>query len=429
MKFVAIWQRVVRLDLVLNFLPLDWLVMILFTFFVVIVVQTKNIGLRNIEVADTKISAIDGINGKLIYRGYDILDLVKKSTFEETSCLLLNDDLPTNEVLSTFSKRLVAAREIPEGLEKNLENLPKTANPMDVLQSAVPIMALYDKEKGDSKEANYNRAINLISKIPIIVACWDRIRNGKEIIQPSKTLNHAGNFLYMLTGNEPETEIARIFDICLILHAEHSFNASTFAAREVVSTRAHMYAAVSAAVGALSGELHGGANYQVMKMLLEIGTEDKVEAWVKDKLSKGQKIMGMGHAVYKTFDPRAEVLRELSRRLSEKTGQRWYNITKKIEDITEEEMKKVKGSDIFPNVDLYSASTYYMLGIPMDLNTPIFAISRVSGWAAHIIEEKFAEAAPNPMLYRPKAVYVGKYCGPSGCEYLPLEKRHPQFNV
>jgi len=392
-------------------------------------VQTKNIGLRNIEVADTKISAVDGINGKLIYRGYDILDLVKKSTFEETACLLLNDDLPTKNVLSDFSTRLVEAREIPKRLEENMENLPKTASHMDVLQSRVAELGMYDKEKGDDKNANYNRAISLISKIPIIVACWDRIRNGKEVIKPLEKLNHAGNFLYMLTGLEPDTEIARIFDICLILHAEHSFNASTFAAREVVSTRAHMYAAVSAAVGALSGELHGGANYQVMKMLLDIGTEDKVEQYIKEKMSKADKIMGMGHAVYKTFDPRAEVLRELSRRLSEKTGQPWYKITKKVEDITAEEMKKVKGSDIFPNVDLYSASAYYMLGIPMDLNTPIFAISRVSGWTAHIIEEKFAEAAPKPMLYRPKAVYVGKYCGPSGCEYLPIDKRDQQIHA
>ncbi len=385
--------------------------------------QTKNIGLRNIEVADTKISAIDGINGKLIYRGYDILDLVKKSTFEETSCLLLNEDLPSKKTLDEFSKRLVSARQVPEGLEKDLKNLPETANPMDILQAMIAMMAVYDKEKGTDRDSNYSRAINLISMTPIIVAAWDRIRNGKEIIQPSKKLNHAGNFLYMLTGKEPDTEITRIFDICLILHAEHSFNASTFAAREVASTRAHMFAAVSAAVGALSGELHGGANFQVMKMLLEIGSEDKVEQWIKDKLAKGNKIMGMGHAVYKTFDPRAEVLRELSKRLSEKTGQPWYHITQKVEDVTEEEMKKVKGSDIFPNVDLYSASAYYMLGIPMDLNTPIFAVSRVAGWTAHIIEEKFAEAAPKPMLYRPKAVYVGKYCGPSGCEYVPIEKR------
>ena len=385
--------------------------------------ETKNIGLRNIEVADTKISAIDGINGKLIYRGYDILDLVKKSTFEETACMLLNDDLPTQDMLNDFFNNLVASRDIPEGIETNLRNLPKNSNPMDVLQSTVSALASYDTKKTDDRDTNYNRAIQLIAKIPTIVAYWDRIRSRKELVRPSKKLNHAGNFLYMLTGNEPDNELARIFDICLILHAEHSFNASTFAAREVVSTRAHMYAAVSAAIGALSGELHGGANYQVMQMLLDIKTEDRVESWIKEKLAKGKKIMGMGHAVYKTFDPRAEVLRELSRRLSEKTGESWFKITKKIEDITTEEMKKVKGSDIFPNVDLYSASTYYMLKIPPDLNTPIFAISRVAGWTSHIIEEKFAEAAPKPMLYRPKAVYVGKYCGPSGCEYIPLEKR------
>ena len=385
--------------------------------------QTKNIGLRNIEVADTKISAIDGVNGKLIYRGYDVLDLVKKSTYEETACMLLNDDLPSKTVLSEFNDKIIASRTIPEGLEKILEDMPKTANPIDVLQSSVAALAAYDDEKLDDRHTNYNRAINLISKLPIIVACWDRIRNGKKTIQPSKDLGHAANFLYILTGDIPDAEFARIFDICLILHAEHSFNASTFAAREVSSTRAHMYAAVSAAIGALSGELHGGANFQVMKMLLDIKTEDKVDPWIKERLAKNKKIMGMGHAVYKTFDPRAEVLRELSKRLAEKTGEPWYKITKKVEDVTAEEMKKIKGSDIFPNVDLYSASTYYMLKIPTDLNTPIFAISRVAGWTAHIIEEKFAEAAPKPMLYRPKAVYVGKYCGPSGCEYIPLEKR------
>lgn len=385
--------------------------------------ETKNIGLRNIEVADTKISAIDGINGKLIYRGYDILDLVKKSTFEETACMLLNDDLPTQNMLTDFFKALVSEREIPEGIEKNLKNLPKTSTPMDVLQSSVSSLATYETEKSEDRQTNYRKAIRLIAKVPTIVAYWDRIRNGKEPVRPSKKLNHAGNFLYMLTGKELDQEFARIFDICLILHAEHSFNASTFAAREVSSTRAHMYAAVSAAIGALGGELHGGANFQVMQMLLDIKSEDKAESWVKEKLGQGKKIMGMGHAVYKTFDPRAEVLRELSKRLSEKTGEPWFKITKKIEDVTAEEMKKIKGSDIFPNVDLYSASTYYMLKIPPDLNTPIFAISRVAGWTAHIIEERFAEAAPKPMLYRPKAVYVGKYCGPSGCEYIPLEKR------
>ena len=184
-----------------------------------------------------------------------------------------------------------------------------------------------------------------------------------------------------------------------------------------------MFSAASAAIGALSGELHGGANYEVMKMLLDIQTIENVESWINKQMGEGGRIMGMGHAVYKTYDPRAQILKELSKKLAEKTGESWFNITEKIEHVTIEEMKKRKGIDIYPNVDLYSASVYYMLKIPMDLNTPIFAISRVVGWAAHIIEEKFAEAAPKPALYRPKAVYVGKYCGPEGCEYKPLELR------
>ena len=209
----------------------------------------------------------------------------------------------------------------------------------------------------------------------------------------------------------------------MILHADHTFNASTFTARQVASTRAHMYSASSAAIGALSGELHGGANTEVMKMLLEISDVDKVESWIKEKLTQGEKIMGMGHAVYKTYDPRAQVLKELSRKLADKSKEKWFEMTEKIETSTIAEMKLQKGKDIYPNVDLYSASIYYMLKIPVDLNTPIFAISRVAGWAAHIIEEKFAEAAPKTALYRPKAVYVGKYCGPQGCEYKTLDLR------
>jgi len=259
--------------------------------------------------------------------------------------------------------------------------------------------------------------------VPTIVASWQRVRDGLDIVDPDPNLDHAANFLYMMSGVKPDDEIEKIFDTCLILHAEHTFNASTFVARQVASTRAHMYSATSAAIGALSGELHGGANTEVMKMLLEIGTIDNVVPWIKEKMSKGERIMGMGHAVYKTYDPRAQVLKELSRKLAAKTGDPWYAITEKVEITTIEEMKKQKGKAIYPNVDLYSASLYYMLKIPMDLNTPIFAISRVVGWTAHIIEEKFAEAAPKPALYRPKAVYVGKYCGPEGCEYKSLDLR------
>lgn len=385
--------------------------------------ETKNIGLRGIEVADTKISNINGEKGKLIYRGYDILDLTKNSTFEETAYLLLYDKLPTKPQLEEFNSKLVEARFIPKQMQKNMGNWRKDADPMDMLQAFVSALAGYYDEEFSSKEASYDKAINLIAKVPTIVASWQRIRNGLDIIDPDASLSHAANFLYMMSGEKPDHEVEKVFDICLILHADHTFNASTFTARQVASTRAHMYSATSAAIGALSGELHGGANTEVMKMLLEIKNIEKVHAWIKEKMSKGERIMGMGHAVYRTYDPRAQVLKRLSKTLAEKTKEPWFDITEKVETSTISEMKLQKDKDIYPNVDLYSASLYYMLKIPVDLNTPIFAISRVAGWAAHIIEEKFAEAAPKPALYRPKATYVGKYCGPDGCEYQTLDLR------
>ena len=385
--------------------------------------ETKNIGLRGIEVADTKISNIDGGKGKLIYRGFDILDLTKNSTFEETAYLLIYDSLPTKNELNEFNTKLIEAREIPKQMQKNMENWRKDADPMDMLQAFVSALAGYYDEEFANKDASYEKAINLIAKVPTIIASWQRIRNGLDIVDPDASLSHAANFLYMMSGEKPDSEVERIFDVCLILHADHTFNASTFTARQVASTRAHMYSASSAAIGALSGELHGGANTEVMKMLLEISDIDKVEPWIKEKLSQGEKVMGMGHAVYKTYDPRAQVLKELSRKLAAKSKDKWFDMTEKIETATISEMKSQKGKDIYPNVDLYSASIYYMLKIPVDLNTPIFAISRVAGWAAHIIEEKFAEAAPKTALYRPKAVYVGKYCGPQGCEYKTLDLR------
>jgi citrate synthase len=385
--------------------------------------DTKNIGLRGIEVADTRISDIDGERGKLIYRGYDILELTKQSNFEETAYLLLHDDLPTKEQLDDFKRKLVEARLIAKQMQINMGNWRKDADPMDMLQAFVAALAGYYDEEFSNKESSYDVATNLIAKVPTIIASWQRVRNGLPIIDPDPELNHAANFLYMLTGEKPDEEVAKIFDTCLILHADHTFNASTFTARQVASTRAHMYSAVSAAIGALSGELHGGANYEVMRMLLDIGSIDKVESWIKERMDANERVMGMGHAVYRTYDPRAVVLKELSRQLAKKTGLPWFDITEKVEKVTIEEMKKRKGVDIYPNVDLYSASVYYMLKIPMDLNTPIFAISRCVGWAAHIIEEKFAEAAPKPALYRPKATYVGKYCGPQGCEYKPIDLR------
>ena len=385
--------------------------------------ETKNVGLRDIPVADTKISFIDGEKGKLIYRGYDILDLTRNSNFEETCYLLLHDHMPNRKELNDFSTLLKEARMIVPQMQKNMANWRKDAHPMDVLQAFVAALAGYYHESGNQREISIQRATNLIAKVPTIIANWDRIRNGKEIIQPDNKLTHAGNFLSMLNGEKPQNDLEKIFDICLILHADHTFNASTFAAREVASTRAHMYSAVSAAVGALSGELHGGANQEVMKMLLEIKSEENVTNWLEKRIGNGNRIMGMGHAVYRTVDPRSLVLKELSKKLSDITKQPWFDITNKIENETIRIMKEDKSTDIFPNVDLYSASVYYMLNIPLDLNTPIFAISRVSGWCAHVIEEKFAEAAPKPMLYRPKANYVGKYDGPQGSKYIPIEER------
>ena len=389
--------------------------------------DTRNIGLRNIEVADTKICSIDGENGKLIYRGYDILDLANHSTYEETAFLLLFGDLPIKEDLDEFNSKLNESRRIPDSVTKNMKNKPVSAHPMDVLQSSILDLADYDRNNLDEgKNANIERAISLIAKIPTIVAAWHRIRNKQDVVKPLDDKSHAHNFLYMLRGEHPKHEISKIFDISLILHAEHSFNASTFAAREIASTRASIYASIGGAVGALSGELHGGANIQVMRMLLEIDDLNNVEKWVKERLAKGARVMGMGHAVYRTTDPRSEVLATLSRSISKEKDTKWFDITEKIEQVTKRVMYQTKKMLIYPNVDLYSASLYYSLGIPIDLNTPIFAISRISGWNAHIIEEKFAEAAPKPALYRPKAVYVGRYCGPMGCEYVSIINRKTQ---
>jgi len=389
--------------------------------------DARNIGLRNIEVADTRICSIDGENGKLIYRGYDILDLVNHSTYEECTYLLLFGELPTADQLKDFNRRLIEARGIPDPLIKNLRNRPRRSQPMDILQSCVSELADYDLNIEDtSKEAHIRRAATLIAKIPSIVCAWNRIRGGQHVVDPLEKGSHAANFLYMLRGVEPSTEEAKVMDICLILHAEHSFNASTFAAREIASTRAHLYACISGAVGALSGELHGGANVQVMKMLLEIGDPANVDKWVANRLHSGGRIMGMGHAVYRTTDPRADILARLSARICREKNNKLYDITRRVEEATKKWMLEYKHQAIYPNVDLYSASVYYSIGIPIDLNTPIFAISRIAGWSAHVIEEKFAEAAPKPALYRPKAVYVGKYCGPMGCEYTPISSRSKQ---
>jgi citrate synthase len=387
--------------------------------------ETKDIGLRGVPVADTKISAVDGEKGRLIYRGYEIETLAENSTYEETVYLMLYETLPTRKELEIFKETLASERHLPVGIIRHLKKRKKTAHPMDVLQSVIPMLADFDDTLSVStKGAQIKTSIKLIAKMPTIVAYWDRIRKNLEINKPDETLGAAANFLYMLNGELPDGETAKDFDTCLILHAEHSFNASTFAARVVASTRAHMYACTGAALAALSGELHGGANTAVMKMLFDIDKPERVGRWINSKLDAKEKIMGMGHAVYKTWDPRAKILSGISEKLAERTGNtKWFELSRRIESAMRAEFKKRKGKEIYPNVDFYSPSIYCVMGIDPDLFTPVFAVSRIGGWCAHIIEEKFAEAQPKAVIYRPDAEYIGRYCGLEGCRYMPLEKR------
>lgn len=384
-----------------------------------------NTGLRGFKVATTRISDVDGAVGRLIYRGYLVQDLAGKVSFEEVAYLLLYEKLPQKEELENFKQQLAGERGIPPEMIAALETRPKDALPMDILQAAVGMLAHHDPDtKEHSREAAVRMAIKLIAKFPTIVAAWDRIRNNKKPVEPDLNLNHAANFLYMLNGTIPDDELAGFFDTCLVLHAEHSFNASTFSARQVASTRAHMYSAVAAGVGSLSGELHGGANTRVMEMLIDIVTADRVEAYVNNLLDSGGKIMGMGHAVYKTDDPRAHILAPMSKKMGERTGEpKWYEMSKVLEKKGKEAFKQRKGRDIFVNVDFYSASLYYYMGIPVDLFTPLFAIARISGWAAHVVEEQFGGAGSKPVLYRPDSQYIGDYCGPDQCTFVPMKDR------
>lgn len=385
----------------------------------------KNIGLRGVTIATTRISDVDGKKGRLVYRGYLVRELAEKATFEEVAFLLLFERLPRIDELNAFSVRLSAERQIPDSVISSMKACPVQAHPMDVLQAMVPLLASFDpgvkKMVRENAEAS---AVRLIAKIATVVAAWHRVRNGLPPIAADPRLGHAANFLYMMSGEVPEPEVARYFDVALVLHAEHSFNASTFAGREVASTRAHMYAAVSAAIGSLSGELHGGANARVMEMLLQIASPDNVDAFIQKTLDGGEKIMGLGHAVYKTDDPRAFVLAPMSKDMGEKTGQpQWYRISRELERKGKAAFKARKGTDIFVNVDFYSASLYYAMGIPIDLFTPIFAISRVAGWVAHVVEEQYAGAGVKPALYRPESEYVGDYCGPDECTFVSIDKR------
>jgi citrate synthase len=356
-------------------------------------------GLRGVVAAQSAIGDVNGEKGILIYQGYDIHDLAEHSNFEEVIFLLWNGRLPNKSELEELKSQFQANYEAPAEVIEFMRNFPKDADPMDVLRTTVSALDFYDKDgHGTDRETALKTSIKLTGQIGTLVAAWERIRNGKEVVAPDGSLSIAENFLYMLRGEKPDAEEARMFDICLILHADHELNASTFTTRVIAGTLADVYGAVTGGIAALAGPLHGGANTAVMKMLKEIGSEDKIDGWLDNALAEKRKIMGIGHAVYKTEDPRATWLRKFSQQMGEKKGDMsWFNMSQKIEKA----MLDKKG--MYPNVDFYSASTYYLMGIPLDLYTPIFAVSRISGWTGHILEQY-----GNNKLIRPRAEYIGE---------------------
>ena len=367
-------------------------------------------GLEGIVAAQSTISDVNGQEGKLIYAGYDIHDLPEHATFEEVIYLLWNGRLPTAVELGALKSQLNSEAGLPAGIIELIRLLPKTANPMDMLRTVVSALGLYDPDGADnSLEANARKAIRLTAKFPTIVTTFQRLRNGLEPVHPHEELSLAGNFLYTLNGEEPDEVSTRTMDVAFVLHADHELNASTFAARVTAATMSDIYSAIVSAIGTLKGPLHGGANEGVIKNLLEIGSVEAVEAWVKDAFAHKKKIMGFGHRVYRTVDPRAIHLAEMSRQLGERTGEtKWYEMSRKMEEVV------MREKHLNANVDFYSASTYYALGIPTDLFTPIFACSRISGWTAHVLEQ-----FRNNRLIRPRAEYVG----PRGLKYVPIEER------
>ncbi len=369
-------------------------------------------GLEGIVAANSGICWIDGDAGVLAYRDIDIHELAEKSSFEETAYLLWFGALPTAAQLADFRKNLAAARTLPPEVLRLLESLPKNGTPMEVLRTAVSALSFYDAdEKNNDHDANVRKSYRLTAQIALIVACYDRIRKGKPVVAADPTLSHAGNFLWMLTGEKPSPTAEKAFDTALILHADHELNASTFAARVIAATLSDAHSAVTGAIGALKGPLHGGANEAVMRILFAIDKAgaDPVE-YVRQMLAEKKKISGFGHRVYHTEDPRATHLRRMSEDLCKASGNsKWFEMSRKIEVYIKGEKK------LNANVDFYSASMYTTLGIDVDLFTPIFAVSRIAGWAAHVIEQ-----LDDNRLIRPRAEYIGpEYPAP----YTPIEQR------
>lgn len=358
-----------------------------------------NRGLDGIVAFTSSKSAIDGERGELIYSGYNIDILAEHATFEEVAYLLWHDRLPNRQELAELNDQLIAERELPDTVVQYLQHTSKDAEPMSVLRTAVSMLADFDEEASDNKtEANLRKSIRMTSKMPAIVAGFQRAREGKEILAPLKDGRTAFNFLYMLNGEKPGENAEKTMDICLIIHAEHGMNASTFVCRSICSTQSDIYSAVTGAIGSLKGPLHGGANTAVMNMLLQLDKDADIEAVIKAKLEEREKIMGFGHRVYRTIDPRAKHLRKMAKKLAEETDMmQLYHWSEQIQKV----MKQEKSID--PNVDFFSASVYYSLGIQPDLFTGIFAMSRITGWTAHFLEQ-----AANNRLIRPRQLYTGE---------------------
>ncbi len=367
-------------------------------------------GLEGIIAANTRLSDVRGDVGQLIYCGYDINELAGKVTYEEVVYLLYHNHLPNRKELDELKATLAGFRELPQGVIDLITNLPKTTPPMHAIRTGVSALGCYDTTADDDTiDAQRRKALRLVAQIPVLTAYFHRARQGKAIVAPNPALGEAANFLYMIDGEVPSAEKESTMDLCYVLHADHGMNASTFSARVTIATLSDMYSAVTTAIGTLKGPLHGGANEGVIKMLKQIGSLDKVDAYVDECLRQKQKIMGIGHRVYKVLDPRAPHLKRMAQVLSQKLGEaKWIQMSDRIAEL----MLNAKG--LHANVDFYSATVYYSLGIPTDLFTPIFAIARTSGWTAHVLEQ----LADNRLI-RPQSVYTGVV----GLQVVPIDQR------
>ncbi len=372
-------------------------------------------GLEGVIAAESSICKIDGALGQLYYRGFSITDLTEHCTFEEVTYLLLNDSLPTQAQLDQFSQRMRTCRNLEPPVLNMIREFPPHAHPMELLQSVVSYLSGYVKHRVvHSASCNCRTTLHQVAQMASVIAACARFRDGKEYVPPREDISHGANFLYMLRGSMPDPLEGEIMDKCLLLHAEHGFNASTFTARVVASTLSTCYSSISSAIGSLYGSLHGGANERVVAMIEAIGDKEKVPEWIEKTMGTKQKVMGMGHRVYKVKDPRSHIMEEFLLKLSEhKKDFRYYDILKKIEHSVQTQFEG-SGKTIYPNVDFFSGAVYLMLGIPSIFFTPIFALARVSGWLAHILEQR-----SDNRIYRPKSLYVG----PEPREFVPLPQR------